>query len=93
MLIGNKGDLDSKRQVTREDGEKFAHDNGLFFMETSAKAATNVEEAFVKTAEDIYEKIKSGVFDVANEANGIKLGPLQGSSSLPNVASPGGGCC
>ena len=44
MLIGNKSDIDSKRQVSREEGEKFARDNGLFFMETSAKAGANVEE-------------------------------------------------
>ncbi|RUS15714.1 GTP-binding protein YPT4 [Endogone sp. FLAS-F59071] len=68
MVIGNKGDLNSKRAVSREEGEKFAHDNDLFFMETSAKAATNVEEAFTRTAEDIYEKIRTGVFDVANES-------------------------
>lgn len=44
ILIGNKSDIDTKRQVSREDGEKFARDNGLFFMETSAKAGANVEE-------------------------------------------------
>lgn len=44
MVIGNKGDLNTKRAVSREEGEKFARDNELFFMETSAKVATNVEE-------------------------------------------------
>jgi len=93
MLIGNKSDIDAKRQVSKEEGEKFARDNGLFFMETSAKAGANVEEAFLKTAEDIYEKIRSGIFDVANESNGIKLGPLQGNSALPNAGAAGGGKC
>jgi Ras-related protein Rab-2A len=51
------------RQVTREEGEQFARDNNIpLFIETSAKSAENVEEVFQKTAEDVYEKIKSGVF-------------------------------
>ena len=44
MLIGNKSDLESKRQVTKEEGEQFAQEHGLFFIETSAKTATNVDE-------------------------------------------------
>jgi GTPase SAR1 family protein len=43
MLIGNKCDLESKRQVTTEEGAKFAEDHGLTFLETSAKTAENVE--------------------------------------------------
>lgn len=44
MLIGNKCDLSEKRAVSREEGEKFAKDNGLFFLETSAKTDQNVDE-------------------------------------------------
>lgn len=36
-------------------------------METSAKTAANVEDAFISTAKEIYEKIQEGVFDVNNE--------------------------
>jgi len=43
MLIGNKSDLDHRRQVSKEEGEKFARDNGLIFLETSAKTAANVK--------------------------------------------------
>lgn len=67
MLIGNKCDLDSRREVRREEGEAFAREHGLIFMETSAKTAANVEEAFINNAKEIYEKIQEGVFDINNE--------------------------
>ena len=47
MLIGNKSDLDARRQVSTNEGEMFAREHGLIFMETSAKTAQNVEEAFL----------------------------------------------
>tara|TARA_B110000238_G_C15714271_1_gene263906 strand:+ start:261 stop:413 length:153 start_codon:yes stop_codon:yes gene_type:complete len=50
MLIGNKADLDSRRQVSSEEGERFAKENGLIFLETSAKTAFNVEQAFLQTS-------------------------------------------
>merc|ERR1712151_1319221 len=49
-LAGNKVDLSSKRKVEPEDAETYSNDNGIFFMETSAKTATNVNELFVAIA-------------------------------------------
>ena len=51
MLIGNKCDLDARRQVSSEEGERFAKENGLIFMETSAKTAFNVEEVSLLIAD------------------------------------------
>jgi len=82
--------------VSTEEGQAFADEHGLIFVETSAKTAQNVEEAFVRTARQIYDNIQRGVFDVTNEAYGIKLGP-QGSSENPDKGSSKsgetGGCC
>jgi GTPase SAR1 family protein len=47
MLIGNKCDLDQRRQVSTEEGERFAKENQLIFMETSAKTAFGVEEVSI----------------------------------------------
>ena len=47
MLIGNKCDLAHRRAVSTEEGEQFAKENGLVFMETSAKTAHNVEDVRV----------------------------------------------
>jgi len=44
MLIGNKSDLDHRREVSYQEGEQFAAQNGLIFLETSAKSAANVEQ-------------------------------------------------
>ncbi|XP_068657185.1 ras-related protein RABF2b-like [Aristolochia californica] len=49
-VAGNKADLLEARQVTPEEGQTYAQENGLFFMETSAKAATNVNEIFYEMA-------------------------------------------
>ena len=92
-------DLESRREVKKEEGEAFAREHGLVFMETSAKTAANVEEAFINTAREIYEKIQEGVFDINNEANGIKIGPqhlpsnANAGSSGGASANQGGGCC
>uniref|UniRef100_A0A4W5L2Y7 RAB2A, member RAS oncogene family n=1 Tax=Hucho hucho TaxID=62062 RepID=A0A4W5L2Y7_9TELE len=98
MLIGNKSDLESRREVKKEEGEAFAREHGLIFMETSAKTASNVEEAFINTAKEIYEKIQEGVFDINNEANGIKIGPQHAATNSTLSGSQGGqqaggGCC
>ncbi|KAE8685872.1 GTP-binding protein YPTC4 [Hibiscus syriacus] len=96
MLIGNKCDLDHRRAVSTEEGEQFAREHGLVFMEASAKTAQNVEEAFISTTANIYKKIQDGVIDIANESYGIKLGHQTGGGSSggrDDLASPAGGCC
>ncbi|GFP85777.1 RAS-related protein rabb1b, partial [Phtheirospermum japonicum] len=44
MLVGNKNDLAHRRAVSKEEGEQFAKENGLLFLEASARTAQNVEE-------------------------------------------------
>ena len=46
VLIGNKCDLEDKREVSFNQGKEFADTYGLKFIETSAKKNLNVNEAF-----------------------------------------------
>lgn len=51
VLVGNKTDLNDKRQVTTEEGEKKAKEFKVMFIETSAKAGHNVKTLFRKIAQ------------------------------------------
>ena len=74
MLIGNKSDQDSRRQVSTEEGERFARENDLIFLETSAKTAHNVEDAFLRTSNIIYQNIQKCVYDLSSDKSGIRVG-------------------
>lgn len=55
VLVGNKCDLGSSREVSEEEGRNLAEKEGLCFMETSAMENLNVEEAFLHMITKIHE--------------------------------------
>ncbi|KAJ4849243.1 Ras- protein RABB1c [Turnera subulata] len=60
MLICNKINLaERRRELTTEEGEDFAKELGLIYMEASAKTAQNVLEAFIGIASDIYKTMEN----------------------------------
>lgn len=89
MLIGNKSDL-KKREISHQEASSFAQEHGMIFMETSAKTAEHVEEAFIDTAGMIFSNIQSGTLDPNNESSGIKVGPSILRSEPVRGSS---GCC
>ena len=87
ILIGNKKDLEDKRQVTYEEGESFARENGLMFLETSAKTAFNVVEAFNLSAQAILNNIEKTGVDPTENRNKMKI------ENKPQEPVKKGGCC
>jgi len=59
MLVGNKLDLDFRRQVTKDEAVAYSKANNLSFIETSALDATNVKKAFEKIIGEIYRNQKT----------------------------------
>ena len=70
ILIGNKCDLEDKRKIAKEDGEKQAKDNGFLFFETSCKDNINIQE----TINAIVNKVTEGRIQIENnKRQSIKL--------------------
>ena len=55
ILFGNKCDVDD-RAVTEEEAKQFANENGIAYIETSAKENINIEKGFSQVINDTYAK-------------------------------------
>ncbi|RVE62080.1 hypothetical protein OJAV_G00177280 [Oryzias javanicus] len=84
MVLGNKCDINDKRQVTKMGGEKLALEYGIKFMETSAKSNINVENAFLTLARDIKTKMDTKLEGNAPQgsSHGVKISEPQKKSSF-----------
>nr|AGC10822.1 Rab-1 [Eriocheir sinensis] len=85
LLVGNQCDLTHKKVVDYQTAKEYADSLGIPFLETSAKNATNVEQAFMTMAAEI--KNRMGPPSAPGSA-GVKINP-----SVPVEPQPGGGCC
>uniref|UniRef100_A0A8C5ZCK1 Ras-related protein Rab-4 n=1 Tax=Marmota marmota marmota TaxID=9994 RepID=A0A8C5ZCK1_MARMA len=84
LLCGNKKDLDTDREVTFLEASRFAQENELMFLETSALTGENVEEAFVQCARKILNRIELGELDPERMGSGIQYG----DAALRQLRSP-----
>ncbi|CAL8235918.1 unnamed protein product [Boreogadus saida] len=84
ILCGNKKDLEADREVTFLEASRFAQENELMFLETSALTGENVEEAFIQCARKILNKIESGELDPERMGSGIQYG----DAALRQLRSP-----
>jgi len=86
LLVGNKCDLTAKKVVDYQTAKAFADELGIPFLETSAKNATNVEQAFMTMAQEIKNRMASQ--PVVNQT-GNTVRPGEGRP----VSAPKGSCC
>ncbi|XP_010557134.1 PREDICTED: ras-related protein RABA1a [Tarenaya hassleriana] len=96
MLIGNKCDLRHLVAVKPEDGKAFAEAESLYFMETSALDATNVENAFNEVLTQIHKIVSKKSVEGGN-AEGVSSG-LPAKGETINIKEEGSllkriGCC
>ncbi len=78
-LVGNKVDLEDKRQIQKEEGENLAKELGFTFYESSAKDGTNIKECFYDLATQLDENYSSS--------------PLDDTSILNSKKHHSSGCC
>ncbi|OWM73333.1 ras-related protein Rab11D [Punica granatum] len=96
MLIGNKSDLRHLVAVPTEDGKSFAENESLYFMETSALEATNVEEAFAEILTQIYQVVSRRAVEAGED--GASASSVLTKGQTINVKEDGSvlkrmGCC
>jgi Ras-related protein Rab-1A len=66
IIVGNKKDLESKRQVSTKDAESLADKYGIKFMEVSAKDNTNIEALFLDIVKRLLENYLKSKGDIIN---------------------------
>ncbi|KAH9608687.1 hypothetical protein KSS87_009152 [Heliosperma pusillum] len=94
MLIGNKSDLRHLVAVSTEEGKAFAEQEGLFYMETSALEATNVDHAFSEVLTQIHRIVSKKAVEAGDGSASVV--PSQGESiDIKNEGSAWKkmGCC
>ncbi len=93
-LVGNQKDREGDREVSYEQGQRFAKENNInFFMEASAKSNENVEQTFIVAAKMLYKihlsRIKEAKMRQQERKNGNRLKNTQPASNAANKQSCG----
>ena len=91
LLVGNKSDLESSRQVKFEEGKEFADSLGIQFIETSAKNSSNVEKAFFTLANEIKGRVQKVSDNNDNGKSKQAVKKLDGGQDVSRTKK--GGCC
>ncbi|KAJ3432099.1 rab2a [Anaeramoeba flamelloides] len=92
ILIGNKIDF-TEREVTYEEGKKFAEENGLEYIETSAKTGQNVSDVFLNTASRIYRNLSEGTWKLKTTETIDEEKLKQDKQTEESKKPKSGGCC
>ncbi|KAI8341452.1 hypothetical protein BC941DRAFT_416926 [Chlamydoabsidia padenii] len=82
VLVGNKTDKADEREVSYLEASRFAQEQEMMFLETSAFSGDGVEELFFKCTRSILSKIETGKIDPERSGSGVQFG----DSSLRRMA-------
>ncbi|RAL49817.1 unnamed protein product [Cuscuta campestris] len=85
-LAGNKADLLEARKVATEEAQQYARENDLFFIETSARTATNVNDIFYEIAKRLPR-----LQPAANPAGMVLMD--RSTAAQRNATSAASSCC
>lgn len=67
LLVGNKSDLEERRQVSAEEAAQKASEWGVQYVETSAKTRANVDKVRPDTLHCLFLGIKHFDTDISDE--------------------------
>jgi len=92
MLVGNKSDLKSNREVATDDAKVFAKKNSLLYIEASALDGENIKEAFQQTVNAIHEQRlkKPYTSQVTTPGDAAPAPKPGGGFKIPSPTSPEG---
>jgi GTPase KRas protein len=83
ILVGNKCDLETERQVTTSEGQELAKSFGCPFFESSAKSRINVEESFYELVREIRRQTEGDTKKTTKKKKGgLGFGPLKKDCNL-----------
>ena len=98
VLVGNKIDLEDKRQVSTKEGENFANEKEFIFFEVSAKTGQGVQELF---NDNIFPEMAKKFKIVGDDEDDTNQGNQNNDIQDNNIKLDGnenkkkkkGGCC
>ena len=94
FLVGNKSDLEDKRVITKEEGEKFKEEKNLDkFIETSAKTGENAQEVLLEAAKLLYKDYLKAKNILRKAGDNDKNNENKLERKKPKNASTGKKCC
>lgn len=73
VLVGNKSDLMHKRIVSYEEGQQFAKQHNMIFLETSAKSGNSIDQIFTEAAERVVKNIINVRTDINFTRSGVMI--------------------
>ena len=96
ILIGNKNDRPD-REIQMQMGVQFAEENGMPFLETSAKNSDNIDALFLQLAKTLRDSHVDKKLKTPRSVGGASVKPdtvsLTKKQEAGGGGGGGGGCC